>query len=481
MREECGIVGISLEEGRRDVAVQLYYSLFALQHRGQESAGISVHDGKGTRTKKGMGLVPQVFSKEDLIELASSTGIGHVRYSTTGASSIENAQPLVINYRDGTLALAHNGNLVNSQELRYRLEAENRIFLSDSDTEVIAQVFIKELSRKDLVGAIKDVVRALSGSYSIVMLIGDRVIAFRDPLGIKPFCIGRLDSGYIVASESSAIDVLGGLYLRDVKPGELVILENGEMKAVELYRLKHSAHCLFEHIYFSRADSILDGKLIYQSRIRIGERLYEEHPVDADIVFPVPDSGITFALGYSKGSNIPYLEGLMKNRYSVRTFILPGQDMRETAVRLKLNTIKANVAGKRVVIVDDSIVRGTTSRRIVEMVRAAGAEEVHVRVGSPPIIAPCYLGIDMPTRSELIAANRSIQSVERLINADTLGYISIEGLVDSIGIPKEDFCTGCLTGTYPVEIPGERCIISQLKITEFEEEGEDEMIKPELY
>jgi len=471
LRDECGIVGISLGAGHRDAPVQIYYSLFALQHRGQESAGISVHDGKGTRTKKGMGLVPQVFSKDDLIELASSTGIGHVRYSTTGASSIENAQPLVINYRDGTLSLAHNGNLVNSQELRYRLEAEKRIFLSDLDTEVIAQVFIKEFSRKDIRGAVKDVVRMLSGSYSIVMLIDDKVVAFRDPLGIKPFCIGKLDSGYIVASESSAIDVLGGMYLRDVKPGELVILQNGQMETEQLYRLKHSAHCLFEHIYFSRADSILDSKLIYQSRIKIGERLYEEHPIDADIVFPVPDSGITFALGYSKGSKIPYLEGLMKNRYSVRTFILPGQDMRETAVRLKLNTIKANVAGKRVVIVDDSIVRGTTSRRIVDMVRAAGAKEVHVRIGSPPIIAPCYLGIDMPTRNELIAAKKTVRDVERLINADTLGYISLEGLVSSIGIPEEDFCTGCLTGTYPVEITGERCTTSQLKITEFQKKN----------
>jgi len=469
LREECGIVGISLEGGCGDAPVQLYYSLFALQHRGQESAGISVHDGKGTRTKKGMGLVPQAFSKDDLIELASSTGIGHVRYSTTGASSIENAQPLVINYRDGTLALAHNGNLVNSQELRYSLETEKRIFLSDSDTEVIAQVFIKELSKKDIIGAIKDVVRMLSGSYSIVMLIEDKVIAFRDPLGIKPFCIGKLDSGYIVASESSAIDVLNGVYLRDVKPGELIILQNGQMETEQLYRLKHSAHCLFEHIYFSRADSILDGKLTYQSRIKVGEKLYEEHPIEADIVFPVPDSGTTFALGYSKGSNIPYLEGLMKNRYSVRTFILPGQDMRETAVRLKLNTIKANVAGKRVVIVDDSIVRGTTSKHIVDMVRAAGAKEVHVRIGSPPIIAPCYLGINIPTRYELIAANRTIHNVETLIHTDTLGYVSLEGLVNSIGILKEDFCTGCFTGIYPVEIPGERCIVSQLKITEFQE------------
>jgi amidophosphoribosyltransferase len=467
LREECGVAGISLREDSNNVALFLYYALFALQHRGQESAGISVYDGSATRTKKGMGIVPEAFKKKDISELHASSGIGHVRYSTTGGSTIENAQPMVINYRDGVLALAHNGNLVNSQELRERLEAEQRIFLSNSDTEVIAQLLVKELSKKDLVDAVKEVVRIINGSYSIVMLLKDMVIAFRDPLGIKPLCIGKLENGYIVASESVAVDVLGGIYLRDVKPGELVILQKGEVETRQLYHSRHCAHCIFEHIYFARADSILDGKLTYQSRIRIGETLYEEHPVEADIVFPVPDSGITFALGYAQRSGIPYIEGLMKNRYSGRTFILPEQNLREAAVRLKLNTIKANIQGKRVVIVDDSIVRGTTSRRIVDMVRAAGAREVHVRIGSPPIIAPCYLGIDMPTRDELIAAHKTIRGVEALINADTLEYISLEGLVNSIGIPEEDFCTGCLTGVYPVEIPGEKSITAQLKITEF--------------
>jgi amidophosphoribosyltransferase len=414
-----------------------------------------------------MGLVPQAFRRNDINELSSTVGIGHVRYSTTGDSSIENAQPLVINYKDGILSLAHNGNLVNSQELRDRLVAEQRIFHSDSDTEVIAQLFIKELSKKDIISSIKEMVRMLVGSYAILMLIEDRVIAFRDPLGIKPLCIGKLEGGYIIASESCAIDVVGGTCIRDVKPGELIILKDGAIEARQLYNSKHSAHCIFEHIYFARADSILDSKLAYQSRIRVGETLYDEHPVNADIAFPVPDSGTTFAIGYAHRSGIQYLEGLIKNRYSGRTFIMPGQNMREAAVRLKLNAIKQNIKGKSVVIVDDSIVRGTTSRRIVDMVRAAGAREVHVRIGSPPIIAPCYLGIDMPTRDELIASDKTIRTIEALINADSLGYISLEGLIKSIGIPAEDFCTGCFTGVYPVEIPGEQCTRAQLKITEF--------------
>ena len=461
------MAGISFKENSNNAASSLYCALFALQHRGQESAGISIYDGTTTRTKKGMGLVPQAFRKNDLNELSSTVGIGHVRYSTTGDSNIENAQPLVINYKDGILSLAHNGNLVNSQELRDRLVAEQRIFHSDSDTEVIAQLFIKELSKKDIISAIKEMVRMLVGSYAILMLIGDRVVAFRDPLGIKPLCIGKLEGGYIIASESCAIDVVGGTCIRDVKPGELIILQNGTIEARQLYNSKHSAHCIFEHIYFARADSILDSKLTYQSRIRVGETLYDEHPVNADIAFPVPDSGTTFAIGYAHRSGIQYLEGLIKNRYSGRTFIMPGQNMREAAVRLKLNTIKQNINGKSVVIVDDSIVRGTTSRRIVDMVRAAGAREVHVRIGSPPIIAPCYLGIDMPTRDELIASDKTVRTIEALINADSLGYISLEGLIKSIGIPAEDFCTGCFTGMYPVEIPGEQCTRAQLKITEF--------------
>ncbi|RZN14832.1 MAG: amidophosphoribosyltransferase [Methanosarcinales archaeon] len=467
MQEECGVAGISFKENSNNAASSLYCALFALQHRGQESAGISIYDGTTTRTKKGMGLVPQAFRKNDLNDLSSTVGIGHVRYSTTGDSSIENAQPLVINYKDGILSLAHNGNLVNSQELRDGLVAEQRIFHSDSDTEVIAQLFIKELSKKDIISAIKEMVRMLIGSYAILMLIEDRVIAFRDPLGIKPLCIGKLEGGYVIASESCAIDVVGGTCIRDVKPGELIILRNGAMEARQLYNSKHSAHCIFEHIYFARADSILDSKLTYQSRIRVGETLYDEHPVNADIAFPVPDSGTTFAIGYAHRSGIQYLEGLIKNRYSGRTFIMPGQNMREAAVRLKLNTIKQNIKGKSVVIVDDSIVRGTTSRRIVDMVRAAGAREVHVRVGSPPIIAPCYLGIDMPTRNELIASDKTVRAIESLINADSLGYISLEGLIKSIGMPAEDFCTGCFTGVYPVEIPGEQCTRAQLKITEF--------------
>lgn len=466
MHEECGIVGVSFKE-ETSAALSIYYALFALQHRGQESAGITVHDGSQVRTLKGMGLVPDVFNRADIQKLKGHVGIGHVRYSTTGSSKIENCQPLLVSFKSGTIAIAHNGNLVNSKDLRTELEKEGRIFLSDSDTEVIAHLLVKELLHSNLEDAVKEVMRQLVGSYSIAILMDKTLIVIRDPLGIKPLCLGCLDNGYVVASESVAIDILNGQLIRDVTPGEMLVFSNGSYESHQLIKSKNTAHCVFEYIYFARPDSVIDGQLVYSVRMRIGEMLFKEHPANADIVSPVPDSGITYAIGFSKKSGIDYMEGLMKNRYIGRTFIMPGQDMRETAVRLKLNAIKPNIDGKSIVLVDDSIVRGTTSRRIIDMIRKSGTREVHMRVASPPIISPCYLGIDMATREELIAAHKAVKGVEALINADSLGYLSIDGLVKSIGIPMDDLCLGCLSGIYPVEVPGERCIKRQLKLSEF--------------
>lgn len=467
MHEECGIVGVSYKE-EAPAALSIYYALYSLQHRGQESAGITVHDGNCVQTLKGMGLVPDVFNKADIQKLKGHVGIGHVRYSTSGGSKIENCQPLLVSFSSGTIAIAHNGNLVNSKELREELVKEGRIFLSDSDTEVIAHLLVKELMHNELEDAVREMMKRLVGSYSLAILIDKTLVIVRDPLGVKPLCLGRIDNGFVVASESVAIDILNGDFVRDVAPGEMLIFSNGSYESRQLIKSKNCAHCVFEYIYFARPDSVIDGQLVYNVRMRIGETLFKEHPVEADIVSPVPDSGITYAIGFSKSSGIDYMEGLMKNRYIGRTFIMPGQDMRETAVRLKLNTIKPNIESKRVVLIDDSIVRGTTSRRIIDLIRKAGTREIHMRVASPPIISPCYLGIDMATREELVAAYKSVKGVEALINADSLGYLSIEGLVSSIGIPMDDLCVGCLSGVYPVEIPGEKCSRRQLKLSEFD-------------
>jgi amidophosphoribosyltransferase len=467
LHDACGVAGISLADQQEGVSKLLYYALYALQHRGQEAAGISVHDGKAVRTHRGMGLVSEAFDDASISLLRGSVGIGHVRYPTTGRSCIENAQPFLVRHKEGSIAVAHNGNLVNTALLREQLEQTGDIFQSTSDTEVIAHLLARELLKCDLIEALKAIMRKMVGSYSLVFLYGDSVLALRDPLGIKPLCIGEIESGYIVASESAAIDTLNGRLVRDVCPGELVILRQGEMSSIQLTKTPRPAHCVFEFIYFARPDSIMEGRLIYDVRVNIGSRLAEEHPAEADTVTPIPDSGITLAVGYHQRSGISYRECLMKNRYIGRTFIMPDQNMRETAVRLKLNTIRPNIEGHKLVLVDDSIVRGTTSRRIVNMVRKAGAEAVHVRIGSPPITAPCYLGIDMASREELIAAYKTVAGVEAVINADSLGYVSHAGLVEAIGIPAENLCMGCLTGIYPVEIPGEKCATAQTKLSEY--------------
>lgn len=468
MKDKCGVAGVwfDKEKNKDAAALYIYYALQALQHRGQESSGIAITNGNTVVADKGMGLVTDYFNRDRLQKLSGHAGIGHVRYSTTGSSRLENCQPLTVSFKGGTICIAHNGNLVNYRELKKELESDGRIFTSDSDTEVVAHLLVKELMRNDLVEAVRETMRKLVGSYSLVILIDDKVIGVRDPLGFKPLCIGRLENGYIITSESCAIDTLNGELLRDVAPGEMVVLSD-KIQSHKLYRSKNHAHCMFEFVYFARPDSIMDGRLVYQVRHRIGEELAKECPTAADIVSPVPDSGITSAIGYSSASGTRYAEGMIKNRYVGRTFIMPGQELRETAVRLKLNTVRQNVEGKDVILIDDSIVRGTTSRRIIDLIRKAGARKVHARIGSPPIVSPCYLGIDMATREELIAAHKSVKGVEFLIGADSLYYISLDGLISAIGIPKDDLCTGCLTGIYPVEIPGEQCECKQTRLNSF--------------
>lgn len=450
----CGIVGIRDAGG---VSFSLYYALFALQHRGQESAGISTFDGVQLYKHKGQGLVAEVFDPALLRGLEGYVGIGHVRYPTTGANKPENAQPFNFLFRDHIISIAHNGNLVNACELRDEYEARGQIFCTTTDTELIAKVITDEMSTS---GCIEDAVhrcmRILKGSYSVVLMMDGILYGFRDPLGIKPMCIGKTSQGIVLASESVAVDALGGTFLRDLKPGELVCIDEDGMRAMQIAVSDCRAHCIFEYIYFARADSILDGALVYDVRRNIGGKLHEEAPVNADSICPVPDSGTAYAIGYSKTSHLPFVESLMKNRYMGRTFIMPSQIEREKAVRMKLNPIGDHLKGKSIVLVDDSIVRGTTSRRIINIIRDAGAKEVHVRIGSPAIKAPCYLGVDIPTREELIASDKNEEEVRGRITANSLHHISLEALVESIGIERKHLCTGCLTGCYPVSITGEQ-------------------------
>jgi amidophosphoribosyltransferase len=452
----CGIVGIVDAGG---VSHSLYYALFALQHRGQESAGISTWDGSSFYKYKGMGLVSEVFSDQNLGELKGHIGIGHVRYPTTGANLPENSQPFNFRFQDHHFAIAYNGNLVNAKELRTEFEQQGEIFSTTTDTEVVASTIVDEFRRSGKIEeAIIHCMHVLRGSYSVVLMLDGILYAFRDPVGIKPLCIGTTENGFIVASESVAIDTLGGTLIRDVAPGELFRITEKGFEAMQIAVADRRAHCIFEYIYFARADSVIEGKLVYDIRRKIGASLYDEAPVRADLVSPVPDSGTSVAVGFAHHSGIPYLEALMKNRYTGRTFIKPSSEERERAVRLKLNPIIGHIQGKRVILVDDSIVRGTTSRRIVGLMKESGAAEVHVRIGSPQIIAPCYLGVDMPTREELIASTRPVDEVKDSIAATSLHHVSLEALVKAIGIDRENLCTGCLTGKYPLSIEGESCL-----------------------
>ena len=447
MEEECGVFGC-YSSSPMDAAVVTYYGLYSLQHRGQESAGIAVSNGEEIRVQKGMGLVSEVFTKEKLNSLKCPSAIGHVRYSTTGNSDIKNAQPLDAETKLGPLSISHNGNIVNADVIRDLLEDTGRLFQTSSDSEVILNL-IARAYKKGLTEAVSDAANTIQGSYAIIILSNDCMVGARDRNGIRPLCIGKLDDTWIFSSESCALDTVGAEFVRDVKPGEIVIADKDGLHSINNMERTSCQTCSFEYIYFARPDSIIDEIDVYEMRRRSGEKLYDECPVEADIISGVPDSGIPAAVGYSKKSGIPYEMTLIKNKYVGRTFITPSQELRERAVNVKLNVMKNSVKGKRVVLIDDSIVRGTTSRKLVEMLRAAGASEVHLRVASPPVSYPCYFGIDTPYRNELIGREGTIEAMNKIIGADSLGYLSREGLLSSLG-GEENFCMGCFTGIYPV-------------------------------
>ncbi len=455
--EECGVFGMYDFEGN-DVASTIYYGLFALQHRGQESCGIAVSDTNGpvrkVPSKKGMGLVNEVFCPGDFKNLKGDIGVGHVRYSTAGASTRENAQPLVLNYWKGTLGLAHNGNLINALELREELEYTGAIFQTTIDSEVIAYHIARErLHAKNVEGAVKNAMKKIKGAYALIVMSPRKLIGARDPYGFKPLCIGKKDHAYILASETCALDTIGAEFVRDVEPGEIVaITKEGITSDKSLCLSKEKeARCIFEYIYFARPDSYIDGQNVYDSRIIAGRCLAISSPVDADLVIGVPESGNAAAIGYALESGIPYGIGFMKNSYVGRTFIKPKQTERVSSVNVKLNAIRSVVEGKRIIMIDDSIVRGTTSDRIVSMLKDAGAKEVHVRISSPPFLHPCYFGTDIPDEKQLIAYNRTVEEICEIIGADSLGYLRVEDLRKLA--PGLSYCNGCFTGEYPIEPP----------------------------
>jgi len=460
MDEKCGVVGLSLTD--RAAARPLYYSLYTLQHRGQESAGIVTHDGFQQHDHVEMGLVEEAFGPDDLAGLSGSAGIGHVRYPTAGSVEKSCAQPFTVSFKSGSLALSHNGNLVNAGEIRDELAARGHAFTSDGDTEVIAHDLARNLLESDLVRAVKATMSRIHGSYSLTIMHDEAVLGLRDPEGNRPLVIGELEDGYVLASESAAIDTLDGDLVRDVRPGELVVLDDDGtgFESYQLVEREHTAHCFFEHVYFARPDSVVDGTLVYEVRRDLGRALWAESGIETDVVMPVPDSGRAFASGYADaaseaGAETEFAEGLMKNRYVGRTFIMPTQDERERAVRLKLNPIRSTIEGRSVTLIDDSIVRGTTSTQLIDLLRDAGAEEIHVRIGAPPIVAPCYMGIDMATREELIAAEQDVAAVEDEIGADSLAHLSIDAITEALDTERADLCLGCVTGAYPYDIEGE--------------------------
>ncbi len=443
-KEKCAVLGIY---SKRNVFDDMFDGLYSLQHRGQESAGIATYNNGQINLHKAMGLVCDVFKG---VNLEGNSGIGHVRYSTTGASILENAQPLVINYSKGSFAIVHNGNIVNSGELKSLLEKRGSVFSTTTDTEIIAQLIAHEHIKTDnFIEGIKNAMNLLNGAYCLTILHNEDIIAVRDPWGLRPLILGKSEGGYAVASESCALDTLDMKTIRDIKPSEILVINRN----LESYtgRKEKTSHCIFEYVYFARPDSVIDGKSVYEVRKNLGRTLAKEAPADADMVIAVPDSGITTAIGYSDVSRIKYSEGMIKNRYCGRTFILPEQGQREKSVRLKLNPIASEVNGKRMVLVDDSIVRGTTLKRLIGILRGAGASKIHVRISCPPIKYPCFYGIDMQSRKEFIASKKSIEAVRREIGADSLAYTSLEGLIKAIGMPKDKLCLACLTGDYPTK------------------------------
>lgn len=453
IHEECGVFGIYGPEGT-EAAAATYYGLFSLQHRGQESCGIAVNHQGDVHVYKDMGLVSDVFTQTALDNMPGKAAIGHVRYSTTGQSIRENAQPLLTRYSKGTLALAHNGNLANTETLRTQLEDQGAIFQTTIDSEVIAYLIARYRSQTDSVEeAVSLTMEHLEGAYCLLILSRGKLVAARDPLGFRPLCIGQLGDAYVFASESCALDTVGATFVRDVEPGEIVVVDKDGLRTLKSQCKGRRHHCIFEYIYFARSDSQLDGVSVYEARLQAGRLLAEQYPVEADIVFGVPDSGLDAAMGYSRASGIPLVRGFVKNNYVGRTFIKPTQSQRENAVRIKLNPVQSSVKGKRVIMVDDSIVRGTTSARIVQQLKLAGAAEVHVRISAPPFMWPCYFGTDIPSTDELTARKHTLDEIRAMIGADSLGFLKMESLVEMLGDKGHVYCDACFSGEYPTLDP----------------------------
>ncbi|MBN1376409.1 MAG: amidophosphoribosyltransferase [Dehalococcoidia bacterium] len=448
MHESCGIFGIYAPGV--DVARVTFFALYALQHRGQESAGIATAEGNKVYIHTDMGLVSHVFNEEELARLTGDIAIGHNRYSTTGSSAPCNAQPVLVGTTDTRIALGHNGNITNSMTLRTELEEKGFIFNASTDSEVIANLILSA-PEKEMEARIKYAMRRMQGAYSLVLLANDKLYGVRDPMGVRPLCLGTFDTGWVLASETCGLDHIGAQYVREVEPGEIVTIDSSGVRSTRIESTK-KALCVFEYIYFARPDSLLNGRLIYSTREKMGAILSREYPVEADIAMGIPDSATAAGIGYARASGIPYHEGLLKNRYVGRTFIEPDQRLRELGVRLKFNPLTEAISGKRLVVVDDSIVRGTTTPRVINLLRKAGAREVHMRICAPPIRYPCFFGVDMATRWELIAAQKSVSQIRDIIGADSLGYISMEGLIEAVGLPREELCMACFTGDYPTPV-----------------------------
>ena len=462
LHDECGVVGVFLnpsDENSKSVpmnaATMCDYGLYALQHRGQESAGICVSDGGNVKIHKAMGLVSDVFKIEHLQDLCGNIAIGHVRYATAGSKTVENAQPMLIQSKLGAVAVAHNGQLVNYVQLREMFEETGATFSSSSDTEVIVKLIARGY-KKGVERALTDTIQMIKGSFALCVMTKDALIGARDPNGIRPLCLGQVDGGWILASESCAIDAMNGTFVRDIRPGEIVIINKDGVLSFDFGEKTSKRTCIFEYVYFARPDSIIDEIPVQEARYKLGAQLAKESPVEADVVVGVPDSGLGAAIGYSRESGIPYSMGVVKNKYIGRTFIAPTQKDRENMVFVKLNALKSDLNGKRVIVIDDSIVRGTTSRRLVQILRRAGAKEVHFRVSSAPVKFPCHLGIDTPTKAELISSSHDVEQIRKEIGADSLAFISVEGMFEALRSCNPDqygFCKGCFTGEYPMSIP----------------------------
>ena len=474
-KEECGVFGI---HGHPEAANMTYLGLYALQHRGQESAGIASSDGGRVRVSKAMGYVNEAFDEPTLAQLPGSLAIGHVRYSTAGESKLENAQPLLIDCMHGQLALCHNGNLVNANEVRDALARQGAIFQTSSDSEVVVHLFARS-SEETAEKAIVDAISQVRGAFSFVMMTKDRIFGVRDPHGFRPLAIGRLGDAWVFASETCAMDLIGATYVRDVEPGELVVLSGQGIKSIKPFAPAPQSQCIFEHVYFARPDSYVFGESVNENRTEFGRRLAKESAVDADVVVPIPDSGVCAAIGYSEASGIPMRMGLIRNHYVGRTFIQPQQSIRHFGVKVKLNPVRSILEGKRVILVDDSIVRGTTSRKIVRMVRSAGAREVHMRISCPPTVSPCFYGVDTPRRSELIAATHTLEEIRKYLDADSVAYLSLEGLTGVVNGGRSKYCTSCYTGVYPVAFPRDEAAYLQLALKLSGTPGVDGQGEPE--